>query len=139
MKHLRTRLFGYASTEETMRNFRFSGWPAAFAATAFADNEHWVATWAASVLETVLPPAPIRSFNNQTVRMVVNTSIPGRTLRVELSNTFGKGRLKIAAAHIAHHDQGAAIIAASDCTLTFSGNATAVIPAGQQSEVIRSI
>jgi lysophospholipase L1-like esterase len=123
---------------------------AALTATAFAQNEHWVATWAASMLETNVPaaapaappvaagapaaaapkPAPIRSFNNQTLRMVVNTSISGRTLRVELSNTFGKGRLKIGAAHIAHHDQGAAILPASDRTLTFSGNPTAVIPAG---------
>jgi lysophospholipase L1-like esterase len=75
-------------------------------------------------------PAPLRSFNNQTIRMVVNTSIPGRTLRVELSNTFGKGRLKIGAAHIALHDKGAAIIPISDRTLTFSGNPTAIIPAG---------
>jgi lysophospholipase L1-like esterase len=112
-------------------------------------NEHWVATWAASMLETNVPaapaappaaqgapaaqpakPAPLRSFNNQTLRMVVNTSIPGRTLRVELSNTFGKGRLKIGAAHIALHAQDAAIIPISDRTLTFSGNPTAVIPAG---------
>jgi lysophospholipase L1-like esterase len=75
-------------------------------------------------------PAPIRSFSNQTLRMIVNTSIPGRTLRVELSNTFGKGRLKIGAAHIALHDKGSAILPISDRTLTFSGNPSAVIPAG---------
>jgi lysophospholipase L1-like esterase len=112
-------------------------------------NDQWVATWAASMLETNVPaapaaapvaagapvaaapkPAPLRSFNNQTVRMVVNTSIPGRTLRVELSNTFGKGRLKIGAAHVALHDKDAAIVPVSDRTLTFSGSPSAVIPAG---------
>ena len=120
------------------------------ATLAFAQNERWVATWASSMLETNVPaaapapapvaagapvaaapkPAPIRSFNNQTLRMVLQTSIPGRTVRVELSNTFGKGRLKIGAAHIALHSEGAAIVPISDRTLTFRGNATAVIPAG---------
>ncbi len=126
---------------------------AAFAAAQNTgqNSDHWVATWAAATLETNVPaaapsvpapvaagapaaaapkPAPIRSFNNQTIRMVVNTSIPGRTVRVELSNTFGKGRLKIGAAHIALHDRDAAIIPVSDRTLTFSGNPSAVVPAG---------
>lgn len=116
-------------------------------ATFAQSNEHWVGTWAASMLETNVPaaappaaqgapaaqpakPAPTRSFNNQTLRMVVNTSIPGRSLRVELSNASGKGRLKIGAAHVALHDQGPAIVPVSDRTLTFSGNPSAVIPAG---------
>jgi lysophospholipase L1-like esterase len=121
--------------------------------TVFAQTStHWVATWASAPLETNVPaaapapaqpaqpngapaaqppkPAPLRSFNNQTVRMVINTSIPGNSVRVELSNTFGKGRLKIGAAHIALHDKGSAIVEGSDHVLTFSGNPTAIIPAG---------
>ena len=119
------------------------------AVAAAQSSDHWVATWAASMLETNVPaaaapapvaagapaaaapkPAPLRSFNNQTVRMVVNTSIPGRTVRVELANTFGKGRLKIGSAHLALHGEGAAILPASDRTLTFSGSPSAIIPAG---------
>ncbi|MEO5923486.1 MAG: SGNH/GDSL hydrolase family protein [Bryobacteraceae bacterium] len=98
--------------------------------TGFAQDQHWVATWAASAQETAAAGATIPSFKNQTVRMVVNTSIPGRTVRVELSNTFGKGRLKIGAAHLALHDRGSAIVPASDRALTFSGSPSAVIPAG---------
>ena len=116
---------------------------------ALAQAEHWVATWAASPVATNVPaaapakpaaggaptaapakPAPLRSFNNQTIRMVVNTSIPGRSVRVELSNNFGTQRLKIGAAHLALHDKDAAIVAGSDRVLTFSGRATATIPAG---------
>src|SRR5512140_1927544 len=72
-------------------------------------QEHWVATWAASPIATNIPaapakpvaagapapapakpgPAPLRNFSNQTIRMVVNTSIGGRSVRVELANTFG--------------------------------------------------
>ncbi len=118
---------------------------------AFAQaQEHWVATWAASPIATNIPaapakpvaagapaaapakpgPAPLRSFNNQTIRMVVNTSIGGRTARVELSNTFGTNPLRIGAAHIALRDHDSAIVPASDRKLTFSGLATAVIPPG---------
>lgn len=74
--------------------------------------------------------APVNTFNNQTVRMVVNTSIGGPSLRVELSNTFGATPLKIGAAHVALHDTDAAIVASSDHALTFSGSPTATIPPG---------
>lgn len=134
-----------------MQKLRFLVTLAALAASASAQTaEKWIPTWGAAMLETAIPaaappaapaapgapaaqapkPQPIRSFNNQTIRMVVNTSIPGRTVRVELSNTFGKQLLKIGAANIALHDKGSAIISASNRTLTFSGNPTALIPAG---------
>jgi len=120
---------------------------------AFA-QEHWVATWAASPIATNIPagparavaapvaggapgaalanpgPAPLRSFDNQTIRMVVNTSIGGRSARVELANTFGKDPLKIGSAHIALRDHDSAIVPASDRTLTFSGLSAATIPPG---------
>jgi lysophospholipase L1-like esterase len=134
-----------------------------------AEGDHWVATWATSMLQTNIPAAPpagrgagappqaggrggpgrggpgrgapgrgggrgfgpaIRSFDNQTVRMVVNTSIGGRSVRVHLSNVFGTQGVKIGAAHIALHDKDAAIIPASDRTLTFSGNPAATILPG---------
>ena len=75
-------------------------------------------------------PAPLRSFNNQTIRMVVNTSIGGRSVRVELANTFGADRLKIGSAHIALRDHDSAIVPASDRKLTFSGLDSATIPPG---------
>jgi len=116
---------------------------------AFA-QEHWVATWAASPIATNIAaapakpvaagapaaapakpgPAPLRSFNNQTIRMVVNTSIGGRSVRVEIANTFGADRLKIGSAHIALRDHDSAIVQASDRALTFSGLSSATIPVG---------
>jgi lysophospholipase L1-like esterase len=124
---------------------------------AFAQSgneQHWVATWAASPIATNIPaapakplatpvttgapaaapvkpgPAPLRSFNNQTIRMVMNTSIGGRSVRVEVANTFGTDRLKIASAHIALRDHDSAIVPASDRALTFSGLPSANIPPG---------
>jgi lysophospholipase L1-like esterase len=113
-------------------------------------QERWVATWAASPIATNIQaapakpvaagapaaapakpgPPPIRSFNNQTIRMVVNTSIGGRSVRVEIANTFGADRLKIGSAHIALRDHDSAIVPASDRALTFSGLRSATIPVG---------
>jgi lysophospholipase L1-like esterase len=62
--------------------------------------------------------------------MVVNPSIAGRTIRVELTNAFGKNRLKIGAANVALHAKDSAIVPSSNRTLTFSGSPAAIIPAG---------
>jgi lysophospholipase L1-like esterase len=76
------------------------------------------------------PPRIDRSFNNQTVRMVVHTSLPGRRVRVQLSNAYGASTLRIGAAHIALHGKESEIAAGSDRALTFSGKAAATIPPG---------
>ncbi|HEV2201934.1 MAG TPA: SGNH/GDSL hydrolase family protein [Bryobacteraceae bacterium] len=62
--------------------------------------------------------------------MVVRTSIPGRRVRVQLSNAYGAGPLRIGAAHIALHGKESEIVAGSDRALTFSGKPEAVIPPG---------
>ena len=72
---------------------------------------------------------PPTSFNGQTIRMVVRTSLGGRRARVQLSNTFGATPLKIGAAHIALRDTGSAIVAGSDHPLTFGGKPAVTIPA----------
>jgi lysophospholipase L1-like esterase len=74
------------------------------------------------------PPAPIQ-FDNQTLRQIVRTSIRGERVRVVLSNRFGTAPLTIGAAHVAIRDKDAGIVARSDRPLTFSGQASAVIPA----------
>jgi len=122
-----------------------------------AAQEHWVATWAASPQSSrvnfprpaqapAATPAPAAAnpanqappfpappgFNNQTVRMVVHTSIGGRRARVQLSNAFGTGPLKVGAAHVALRDKESAIVPASDHALTFSGKASFTIPPGAE-------
>jgi lysophospholipase L1-like esterase len=124
---------------------------------AFA-QEHWVATWAASPQSPQLvlpgfrpppqpPPAPTAqtgdanqapifpsppNFHNQTVRMIVHTSIGGRRARVQLSNVFGAKSLTIGAAHLALRDHGPAIVAKSDRALRFSGEPQVIIPPGAE-------
>lgn len=73
-----------------------------------------------------MPPG----LTNQTVRMIVNTSIGGNRVRVSLSNAYGAGPLSIGAAHIALHAKDSAIVPESDRALTFSGKPAFVIPPG---------
>jgi lysophospholipase L1-like esterase len=94
-------------------------------------SEHWVGTWSAALHEPDLgvPGLSNSGFNNQTLRQIVHTSIGGRQVRVRLS-TFGAGSLVIGAAHIALRAAGAAIVPASDRTLTFGGEPSITIPPG---------
>src|SRR5690348_13940374 len=88
-------------------------------------HDHWVATWATSEqMAVTTPDRPVLPPNikmpdfrhmkgahrppgiptispNQTVRMIVHTSIPGQKLRIELSNAFDKGVVTVGDAHVA--------------------------------------
>src|SRR5438876_3551019 len=115
-----------------------SGYSALLAQTAPV-ADHWVGTWATAVVPrdphpaaaAGQPPAqPPMNFNNQTLRQIVHTSIGGDHLRVVLSNAFGTAPLPVGAAHVAIRDKAAFTAAGSDRALTFSGNASTIIPAG---------
>lgn len=96
-----------------------------------AEHQHWVATWGASPAPQ-LPEAQMRtahlSFENQTLREIIHTTIGSDSVRVRLSNAHGKDTVEIGAAHIALHSQGPGIVAGSDRILTFNGRATVSIP-----------
>ena len=130
---------------------------AATAQNAFA-QEHWVASWAASpqaraggpprAAQPAAPggaapaaPAPPANpaqtsnfsganFKDQTVRMIVHTSIGGSRVRVELSNAYGTAALQVGAAHVALRASGGAIMPSSDKPLTFGGKPSFSIPPG---------
>ncbi len=123
--------------------------PAAPSKAATNSIEHWVTTWATA--ESIAPVAPLggrppradartarpspigqipETFANQTVRMIVRSSIGGRPVRVQLSNALGNRAVVIGAAHIAIRQKDAAIWPASDRALTFGGKASFSIPPG---------
>src|SRR5438445_4305163 len=86
----------------------------------------WLATWAAS--EHDAPPRPPRDsvdrtprLFDQTLRLIVRTSISGDHARIRISNEYGDRPLAIDAAHIAVRDSGASIVGATDRALTFGG------------------
>jgi lysophospholipase L1-like esterase len=89
-------------------------------------SPRWLATWTASPYDA--PPRPPRDsvdrvprLFDQTLRLVVRTSIGGERVRIRLSNEYGDRPLVIDAAHIAVRDSGASIVAATDRALTFGG------------------
>jgi lysophospholipase L1-like esterase len=77
-----------------------------------------------------LPPA-VSNFNNQTVRMILRTSIGGQTLRIRLFNAVGAPTVTLGAAHVALHAKDSAIVPGSDRALTFSGLPSATMYAGE--------
>lgn len=130
-----------------------------FLAAVFAfgqAREHWIPTWVAAPQQgrpepvrlpqarpaasqaqagsqngaQRAPAGPVVSFNNQTLRMIVHTSIGGSRVRIELSNVFGATPLRIGSAHIALRAKDSAIVPGSDRALTFSGKPSFVIPPG---------
>jgi lysophospholipase L1-like esterase len=103
----------------------------ALAATAAAQS-HWVVTWGASPAPQLPDEAQMRAakltFENQTLREIVHASIGGDTVRVRLSNAYGKQSVEIGAAHVALRANGPGIVAGSDRALTFSGRPAVSIP-----------
>ena len=110
-------------------------------------QERWVATWATAQTlvrqPTARPPADAapppanspqtiaaRGFSNQTVRMIVRTSIGGKRLRIRLSNAFGSAPVTLGTAHVAIRAKDSAIVADSDRTLSFNGKPGCTIAPG---------
>jgi lysophospholipase L1-like esterase len=71
-----------------------------------------------------------RGLNNQTVRMIVRTSIGGRRLRVRLSNAFGGTPVVLGTAHLAIRAKDSAIVPDSDRSLSFNGKPGGTIAPG---------
>ena len=93
--------------------------------------EPWVGTWgtAPQLVEPAnMPPAP--GLTGNTLRQVVRVSIGGSRVRVRLSNTFGNAPLVIKAARMARSAGGSAIDTSGTVALTFAGQSSVTIPAG---------
>ncbi|WP_081933783.1 SGNH/GDSL hydrolase family protein [Massilia sp. 9096] len=96
-------------------------------------TERWVGTWGAGPGGPPLP-ANTHVFTNQTVRLIVHTSVGGNRVRIRLSNEFGSTALTIGGAHVALRatgvGNGANIQAGTDRPLTFSGRTSITVPPG---------
>ncbi|MEA2697872.1 MAG: hypothetical protein QOI66_2143 [Myxococcales bacterium] len=84
----------------------------------------WTGTWAVS------PQSSGTTFNGQTLRQIVHTSIAGSAARVQLSNVFGNQSVVIRDVHIAQRTSGSSINTSSDRVVTFGGQTQVTIPAG---------
>jgi lysophospholipase L1-like esterase len=94
------------------------------AATASAADVRWVNGWGAA------PDEPGPSFEKQTIRQVVRTSIAGSSVRIRLSNLFGKTPVTLGPVRLAAHAGGGSIRRDTDRALTFGGKPSVTIAAG---------
>lgn len=93
------------------------------------NTQHWVGTWGTAPAGPPLAGA-LQTFNDQTLRLIVHTSIGGTQVRIRVSNELGTAPLRIGAAQVALRRSGADVVPASSRVLTFSGSASIVIPPG---------
>jgi lysophospholipase L1-like esterase len=84
----------------------------------------WTGTWAVS------PQSSGTTFNRQTLRQIVHTSIAGTSARIQLSNAFGSQPLMVSDVHIAQSSGGSSIVTTTDKTVTFGGQTSITIAAG---------
>jgi len=92
-------------------------------------GQQWVGTWGTAPAGPPLP-AQTQTFTDQTLRLIVHTSIGGSQVRIRVSNELGSTPLRIGAARIALRQAGAEIVAGTDRVLTFSGATAITVPAG---------
>jgi lysophospholipase L1-like esterase len=122
------------------RGLGWTGLVTAFAVLASSDpviaaeadvkrsGPQWIGTWATAPQPFM--PRALETFRNQSLRLIVHTSVGGRKVRIKISNTFGDHPLVIGAAHIARRSTGAEIDPTSDRPLTFRGHSKVTVAAG---------
>ena len=81
----------------------------------------------ASTPPPLIGPLPF-ALNNQTIRQVLHLSAGGHRLRIRLTNEYGSKPLTVGAATIARVNADGSVDRGSLRKLTFSGQASAVIP-----------
>jgi len=106
----------------------------AVASDAHVDRggRQWIGTWATSPQPPL--PGPVQTFRNQTLRLIVHTSVGGKEVRIKISNTFGDHPLQIGSAHIARRTSEAGIDPTSDRPVMFNGHASTTV--ARQSMVV---
>lgn len=92
-------------------------------------TERWTGTWGAAPAGPP-PSGSIQTWSNQTLRLIVHTSIGGNRVRIRVSNEMGTTPLRIGHASVALRTSGAAINPASLRQLRFGGQPAITIPAG---------
>ncbi len=97
-------------------------------ADADRDAKQWIGTWATAAQPFL--PKSLQTFQNQTLRLIVHTSIGGTKVRIKISNTYGVGPLLIGGAHVARRTAGAEIDPRYDRTLKFHGKLSTTVAAG---------
>lgn len=121
-----------------------AGAPAVTASAGPADPEvarhgraEWAGSWAAAVTRGNTVGLTNTGLNDQSIRMIVQTTVGGDRLRVRLTNLYGEQAVKVGHATVARPDTSTPddlsdIDPASVRPLTFNGAASATINKGAE-------
>jgi lysophospholipase L1-like esterase len=96
---------------------------------AKAGSPRWVATWGTAPAGPALAK-DIQAYRDQTLRLIVHTSIGGKAVRVKLSNELGSVPLRIGSARVALRKSGAGTVPGTDRELRFGGLASVSVAPG---------
>jgi lysophospholipase L1-like esterase len=103
-------------------------------------RENWVATWitantdsANSVMQAIAKSTnSVTTFDNQTIREIIHTTIGGSSLRIRLDNIFGSGPVTFNAVYIGAQKEGSAVVTGSNHAVTFGGENVVTLSEGSQ-------
>lgn len=120
------RLGRHWSTKVVATLIGVAGLAVAPACAAENSEQNWIGTWSATPEMLV----GAGQYADQTLRLIVHTSMGGSRVRIKISNTFGPQSLVIGTAHVALREAGARIVPGTDRALLFGGNSSFTIPSG---------
>lgn len=89
-----------------------------------------VGTWTASPQQATPEAGFTDGFDDQTLRMIVRTSVGGSSLRIRLANTFGEESVTVGDVEVGLQDEGAAVVSGSSHEVTFGDLGSVPIPPG---------
>ncbi len=94
-------------------------------------EKSWTGTWATAVEFTGPGDMPKSSLSGRSLREIVQVSIPGDVMRMQLSNIHSKEPVEIKSVFIANALDSCDIDVKSAKYLTFNGKKSVTIPAGE--------
>ena len=101
-------------------------------AAAARSGYDWVTSWSASPQHPVPGTLGMAGFHDQTVRDIIFASVGGNTIRLQLTNAFGRSPLQVGRVTVAVTGPGAGVVPGNIHPVSFGGNASVRIPAGEE-------
>ena len=101
-------------------------------AAASRSGYDWVTSWSASPQDPMPGTLGMAGFHDQTVRDLIFPSVGGNTIRLELTNAFGRSPLQVGRVTVAVAGLGAGVVPGNIHPVSFGGSVSVRIPAGEE-------
>ncbi|WP_394173362.1 SGNH/GDSL hydrolase family protein [Guptibacillus hwajinpoensis] len=97
-----------------------------------AKKSEWLGTWTASMQAPAKDGNSHEGFKDQTIRLILRPHSDGDKMRIRLSNEFGSLPLSMKEVRVAVSKEGASVDGETDQVITFNGEKSFTIPAGEK-------